>query len=367
MRRALPVAVYTLAWLAVLDVLLGFVGRYPDDPRVEPNGLQRYLDYGRSVEGKLRQMVADTPETSAPIASSGWLDPREETPMPSAPSLPAHVLVACDGQSFTHHLLEGVHEVDARFEVRLRGGPGAPLSHSFAMYQMDRGRHEGKVVVLGLLASSLPQLASMSNMTSAFEAPQPFTYPRYMLRDGALTAVWPSVRTFEQLRTALAEPARFRKLLDELARHDLAYQSMIFEQDWLDASTFGRLLRRGLGQRHARAHGAKFVGPAGFANHAQILDVAEAILREFAVQARRDGDVPYALLIHDRYFGDSLYRALGPRLERIGLPYFSTHEIVPPTNARLFLKDGHFTPQANRALASELRDRLRAQLDVVER
>jgi hypothetical protein len=361
-RLAVPVAVYTAAWLLLLDVAIDVTFRVPEDPRIEPSKLERYFDYGRSVESKLRRMVGPTREQSAPVVPVGWLDPTEEVDAPSRPSQPGHVLIAGYGQSFTGNLLGALHAIDPRFELRFRGGPGSPLSHSFEMYRMDRGRHEAEVVVIGVLASAISGLTSMTNMTVQFEAPVPCTYPRFVLRDGELAAIQPSIRSFEQLQAALADEQRWAGFVAELARHDAGFDRLVFERDLLDHSSLGRTIRRGYGQKHAREFNAAFVDADGLRNHAQVIDVAEALLAEFAESARRDGKRPYVLLLNDRGFEDHLHRALGPRLAQRGIPYFSTHELAPPKQARVFLPDGHFLPEIDRALAAAFLEQLRRDL-----
>lgn len=361
-RAVLPVAVYTLIWLLLLDVAIDVATRPPEDPRVQPSKLQGYFDYGRSVESKLRHMIRPSREQSAPVAPVGWLDPDEPVEVPTRPSQPGRTLIAAYGQSFTGNLLDALHEIDPRFEKRLRGGPASPLSHSFEMYRMDRGLHEAQLVMIGVLASTLPRLTSLTNMTVQFEAPAPCTYPRFVLRSGKLHAIQPSVHTFEQLQAALADPQRWQRFVAELAEHDAGYNRFVFEHDPLDFSSLGRTIRRGVGQKHARDFNARFVDAHGFTNYEGVLDVAEALLGEFAASAQRDGKLPYVLLFNDRGYSDYLFRALGPRLERRGIRYFSTHEVAPSTQVKLFSKDGHFLPPVERALAVALRQSLLAEL-----
>ena len=38
------------------------------------SSLQRYFDYGRSIEGKLRRQVGSTPDQDAAIVKAGWLN-----------------------------------------------------------------------------------------------------------------------------------------------------------------------------------------------------------------------------------------------------------------------------------------------------
>jgi hypothetical protein len=361
-RAVLPVAAYTVLWLVVLDVAIDLATRMPDDPRVQPSKMQGYFDYGRSVESKLRRMVGATREQSTPVAVAGWLDPAEPVTMPARASRPGRVLIAAYGQSFTGNLFNALHEQDPRFEIRVRGGPGSPLSHSFEMYRMDRGQHEAQVVVIGVLASAIPGLASLTNMTVQFESPAPCTYPRFVLQDGRLRAIQPSVRSFEQLQAALREPQRWRDFVDELADNDAGFNRFVFERDPLDFSSLGRTIRRGLGQKHAREFNALFLDQNGFVNHLGVLDVADALLAEFAETARGDGKLAYVVLFNDRGYDDHLFRALGPRLSRRGIDHFSTHEVAPPSQVQVFLGDGHYLPHIDRALAAAFREQLLADL-----
>ena len=57
-----------------MDAAVGFAFRPPSDPRRAPSSLQRYFDYGRSIEGKLRREVGSTPEQDAAIVKAGWLN-----------------------------------------------------------------------------------------------------------------------------------------------------------------------------------------------------------------------------------------------------------------------------------------------------
>jgi hypothetical protein len=236
------------------------------------------------------------------------------------------------------------------------------LSHSFALYEADRTKQQAQVVVLGVLASSFTRLLSLTNMTLWFEEPQPLTYPRYYLQNGQLAAIEPTVRSFPDLQAAISDPVRWNRFVGQLSHYDAAYDPFVFEADILDVSTVGRALRRAFGQRHVRNFTARYMDANGFTNRDQLLDIAEAICAKFGEMARSDGRLPYVLLFNDFGFGNDLVRALGPRLDRHGVPYLSSDTIVAPNDPANFIADGHFRPDLARAVvvawSADMRKRL---------
>src|SRR5689334_3501380 len=68
MRQRLRDAAIVMAWmilfLVVADIAISLVFPIPADPRVEPRNMQAYFNYGRSLEGKLRQMVRDSDDAT---------------------------------------------------------------------------------------------------------------------------------------------------------------------------------------------------------------------------------------------------------------------------------------------------------------
>ncbi len=342
---------WMLVWLVVFDVAAGIAFRPPADPRVEPNRLQSYLEYGRSIEGKLRAMVTAEDETSAPIANVGWLGEGAPTGALTRATAPDRVLVAAYGQSFTHKMLEQAQQLDPRIEMRLLGGPGAPLSHSFRLQQLDRHAHEARVVLMGILASSLPLLVTQTPMTWGFEAPTPFMYPRYRVVDGELRATDPPITDLSGLRHALANAEAFRALRAAIAANDPGFSAFLFDRDPLDASVLGRLLRRSLGHQHQTEFLARYHTPAGFVNRDGLLDVARALLVEFGREVRADGRIPFVVLFEDRGYAGSLVDALGTTLAANAIPYVSSGTAAPASDLGNFVADGHFTAAANGRIA----------------
>ena len=358
-RRVLAACVFALVGLVMIDVGIGLFFRMPTSPQTVPSALQQYFDYGRSVESKLRRMIGATTENTALIAKAGWLD--EQTRVFSAP-LPGKIHIAVYGQSFAFRMTEALELLDSRFQVvATPGGPAAPLSHSYAAYRADTGNNLPDIVIIGVFASSLRNVLSLTNMTSAFAAPAPFTYPRYRLENGSLVTVEPRVRSLLDLRRALNEPETWMAFIEQLRAEDLAFDPLLFESDMLDHSSLARLARRAYGQRRIKLLEQRYHGKNGFSNNDGLLDVSKAILGDIASIAGERGQLVYLLLIDDKGFENHLVNALGTFLDARRIPYFSTDVLAPATDARTFVADGHFRSDVNATLAKALRDDLLAK------
>jgi hypothetical protein len=362
LHEALVVAVWILIFLVGADVTINRVFRLPLDPRVEAKGrLQVYFNYGWSIEAKLRRAVGPTDETSSPLMLAGWIE-RDVTKAPPVPApSPGGLVVSSYGMSFSNQVVEGLAEVDPRIQLRLFGGPGAPVNHAYATYERDRV-NKSNVVILGILGSSVQGLATNNGMTWRFEGPAPFTYPRYFQETEGLRAEWPMVRSLEDFRARLADPAGWEAYVSELRATDAFYNTFLFRHDVSDQSALIRLVRRAVAQRWQSSKAAEIHGPSGFVLENPLINSLREIVSAFAANARREGKMPIALLIQDQGYRDHVYRALEPVLTRDQIPYLSTHTICPDSDPRNFLPDGHFTHDANRKISQALLEVIRREL-----
>lgn len=353
MKRFAPF-IWTFLWLAALDLATNAWTRYPVTPSDEASigSFQRYFNYGRSAESKVRWMTADSDEHASPLAQAGWLPPPEEREIQTTPS--GKRLVAIYGMSFSARVGMELERTDERFLVRSYGGPAATLPRSYADYLADRGRHDASVVVLGVLASSIPASETVTHMTWNFEAPSPHFYPLFSVTDGHLVRTDPPVSSLAEFRDALADPVRWRTLVDFVAEHDAFYDHWSFPADPLDESIVGRLLRRAWAQGAQARRLARFHDGTKFTDYRGSISVTLAIIEAFAEQARSDGKLPVVMLFNDRGYGDHLYAATHTRLDELNVPYLSSHEIVDPDNALNFVQDGHFREEFDQLLAARL-------------
>jgi hypothetical protein len=358
MRDVLTVSAWVLGFLVGFEVTVNSLFPHPTDPRQPPSGqLVVYFDYGRSIEGKIRRLVGPTDETSGPLASAGWIDGDDIAKQPDRASRSDGMLISVYGMSFSSQVGTAMAELDPRITPRLFGGPAAPPNHSYATYQRDRGGN-ARVVILGVLASSVVGLATNNGMTWRFEGPAPFTYPRFRSTPAGLEARWPSVRTLGQMREALGDPDSWHHLIAQIRADDDVYDPFLFTQNVLDRSALVRLVRRAWGQRVLGQVRGRLRTSSGFVQDSDEIKSLRAILAAFSDEVRKDGKLPLVLLIHDPDYRDHLYQAVKSTLEEKQIPFVSTHTICPTTNPRNFLPDSHFTPEANRLIAWAVLEKL---------
>lgn len=352
-RKVVVTGVWILFFLVLFDISINFLFPYPLDPQVTSVGqLNTYFEYGRSLEGKFSRMVGSTDESSAPIAQAGWLDPelwkKLKIPVSRAPG--EELLVAIYGMSFSNLVGEEMKAINPRLGLRMIAGPAAPPNYSFAAYNLDRGKHQADIVILGLLASSVKAMRTLNGMTWQFEGPAPYTYPRYFVEDGKLKAIWPKSLSLAQLRASLQDQKQWDAFVTQMREHDQFFNSFLFKRNWLDNSVVVRLIRRAWAQRHQMAITNQIHSPAGFNPELEI-PVLRAMVAEFAATARSDGKLPIVLVLNDRGYQDHLFQALKPTLENASIPYVSTHNIAPASDIKNFVSDGHFTHSVNKLIA----------------
>jgi hypothetical protein len=224
----------------------------------------------------------------------------------------------------------------------------------------DAGRDPNPVQILGVLASSLPRMLSLSGITTSFEAPMPFTFPRYRLGPGGeLVAEQPLITSPEELR----DPDRVKAFYAQLARSDAFYDPWQVDAGLADDTALLRLLRRSYAQREFAIRRRRLIGDtAGFVDNPQLGPVLSALLVDFDARARAAGQMPIVLLIQDRGGTDALYRLLAPTLHRRGVLFVSTHDVVPTTDSANFIADGHFTAAANRRITEQVASLIRAEI-----
>ncbi len=367
LREALTVAAWTALFLAAGDFAVNRLFPLPRDPRTPPKSqLAVYFNYGWSIESKLRRAIGPTAETTAPVMMAGWVDREVERERAKTKASPDHLIVSCYGMSFSYQIATAMAELDPTIRLRNFGGPSAPANHSYATYQLDRGG-PSRVVILGVLASSVRGLITSTGSTWMFEAPAPFTYPRYVPAASGVTAEWPMVRTLDDLRTRLADPAGWEAYVAQLRATDGFYNGFLFRHDIGDNSAIVRMVRRAVAQRWQSARTAQVHGPSGYLPDSPAVASLRGIVADFAADARRDGKLPVVLLIEDRGYRDHLERILEAVLNRDAISFVSTHAICPDTDPRNFVADGHFTQEANKRIGKALLDVIRGGLRKSER
>lgn len=351
MKRTLFTCALTAALLIALDGLVAIALT-----RAEASGqftsLVRYFEYGRSVPGKLARWE-DNPELPGNLYDNAWRSSMiaESTARFTETTGPA---IRSYGMSFVDHILTFAADGhDLQWDRH--SGPGAPPNYTYALFEDDRAnRRAGDIVVFGILSSSVPGMAALSNRTWAFEQPAPFTYPVYQLADGnGLRRIDPLVNSAAAQRALVGDSDAAEAWHRQLAEHDAFYAFASFGAPWLDRSPFVRLVRRSLATNHSNQTKAAIVAKNRYP-HAEIL---QRMIAEFAATARLDGQIPIVMLIQSRDPADADLLAIAkPVLEQNNIPYLAAAEHFDLKNPANFVPDGHYTPDIDRMLSDRFLD-----------
>jgi hypothetical protein len=352
------VALWMIIWLAVIDggVSLAFK---PATNALAASGLQRYFEYGRSVEGKLRIAVAGKP-SDTPILSAGWIDDKTLSQVPTTAPPGSDLSVTVYGQSFAFNASREAAHIDGRIALRAIGGPGAPPNHSYGAYKADAPNRKTDVVVFGILSSAVPLMGSMSGLVWMFESPAPFTFSRYHLTDGQLTEESPSIRSEAAFRDAFSRRSpEWQQFKAQLRSSDRGYDRFIFDETFADKSSAVRLMRRGWVAHSQAYEDGVYARATGFNPDSEEIRVLKAMLLEMARQSRERNEHLIVLLLHARGYGAQLNAVLEDTLKTLGIDHISTDTLFSANDPSNFMPDGHYTERANRLVARALLKKLR--------
>jgi hypothetical protein len=340
---------WTIGTLIVIDAAIGFAFRMQAEP-ARATSLQNYFDYGRSIEGKLRRYVGSSPDQDAMIVRAGWLS---DCDFPTL-ARPKKRVFDIYGMSFSNNIADHLEQLDSKLAGQRFAGPEAPPNHSYACF-IHRARSRvalAPIQILGVLASSIPRMETLSGLTTSFEQPQPFTYPRYSLGVGGhLVAHSSSIKSLEDLRAALSDREKWRAFLDDLSSNDAFYVQRIVQEDIFDHSVITRMIRRAFAQRTLRMRIAALKPEAGFSGAPDIAPVLGTMLLDFAAESRAAGSHPIVILFEDRGFGTTLSAIAAPVLRANRIDFVATSSIASPNDSANFIADGHFTPLVDERIA----------------
>jgi hypothetical protein len=338
----------------VIDFSINVLLAYPSDPKVtNPSRLRQYFEYGRSTEGQLARMTRRDKAETAPITLSGWYQPLETVDYPAKGDNP---IVTVYGMSHAVRLGAALARTSDKFTARTVGAPGAPSNWSYGAYLRDRGGRKSHAVVLAFMSQSIPMITTVSAITWARDLPMPYTSDRFYLENDELHVTKPPYTSFDEYRDAFFDPQKWAPVRAFLARYDTMYDPFLLQASILDHSSLLRLVRRAYGQHVLRGVRKTILDSSGFQADSEQIQVARAMVRDFAKQARSDGMVPVIFIVNNLGYSDHLFRALQPALEADHIPYLSSHTIVSPDDPRGYLPDSHFTDEVDDKLARALAD-----------
>jgi hypothetical protein len=355
-RGGLATLAWMVVWLLVLEGALYMVGHLGAQGSARLMGLARYLEYGRSIEGKLALATQEPAKAGGgKVLSAGWLDPASWQALPDGRSgKPDQPLVAVYGQSFAFRTLGWVSEQHPSLAVRKIGGPAAPITHSLAAYQLDARRGKAQWVVLGVLASAMGQVNALSGMAFTFESPAPYTYPALRMSNGQWQVEQPLIQSESAFRAALARKGpEWTQFKSQLQQANPALDAFAMNASWTDHSALMRMVRRGWVTSMQAEH-----QPTGLSSAA--LQANVEALRRFKSLADQRGERLLVIVFRDRGTRPADIAPLTEVLEQLKVHSVDSLAFVNPTDARQFEADGHFKPEGERLLAEAVAAKLTA-------
>ena len=361
-RRGLKLTGWAAAFLVLFDIGVNLLFAYPQDPQnLNPNRLQLYFDYGRSMEGRLRRATRLDPTQTAPITLAGWYEPITAV---QRADKPGGKTITLYGNSQTVRLAEALQKVSPRYSARTIAGPGSTANWGYGAFLRDKNASASEAVVLTIMPSNLPMITTMSAMTWNMSFAMPYTADGFSLSGGRLVRHVPPYESFEEYVQTLEDEDSWQAALEVFRRHDPFYDSFLLEQTLLDHSTLVRLARRGWAQRRDGKVRAQSLRRGGqLQNEDESIRIANAIIAAFAKDAREAGLLPVIYIVNSRGYGDQMYRVLEKTLRKNKIPHLSTHFLLDPNDPRNYLPDNHFTDANDLVLARAMARLLEDNLD----
>jgi hypothetical protein len=340
-------AVWTCLFLLLLDVSMNLVQRYGASGQGAVLSMSRYLDYGRSIEGKLhRAVLPENAHASGKVVSAGWLDPALWTDLPRS-STAGSPLVAVYGQSFTFRTMTLASQT-MPVSLRKIGGPAAPVTHSLEAYRLDTQRDRADWVVVGVLASSMGKVNAMSGLGGSFESPAPYTYPALTRRAEAWEARMPALPNELSFREALSTGGpTWQAFRQQVLEANPALDAFAFDQSWSDHSALMRLIRRGWVTSLQSEHHVPRLS-------SELLGANLEALRRLGTLARERNERLLVIVFRDRGALDINVAPILAELRRLEIPTIDSQVDVDANDPRVFESDGHFKADAERRVAARV-------------
>jgi hypothetical protein len=254
--------------------------------------------------------------------------------------------------SFSANLAEAMHELRPEVSQRVVGGPGAPLSHTYGIYQLDKKLRKTRFAVIGATSAGVQEVLLMNRGSLFSDSAFPYFFPRFKLEHGEVVRVADSlINSADELRAALDDPARWQRQLDVLAKNDDAYHRFFFASDPLDHSVLGRFVRRGLSKHHLQAYSNDIYGPAGFRRDREAPQLFRGILRQMVRELRAENVQPIVVLFSLQGYGNHLYDLVEDILREDAIPYVNSYDFCRSDDHNKFLPDLHFVHPCDLAFA----------------
>jgi hypothetical protein len=300
--------------------------------------IRQFFWYGASYEAKLRELVNTSNLPPNSVLYAGWLGDGKLL------SLPSDVDVTIYGMSFSGNLSQAMHELRPELSQRFVGGPGAPLSHTYAIYQVDKKLRKTRFGVIGVTSGAVEEVLLMNRGSLFSDSAFPYFFPRYKSDHGNVVLAANSlINSAAELRAALNEdPALWQRQLAVLEGNDANYRRFFFASDFLDHSVLGRFVRRGMSKRHAQAYAKTVLGPDGFQRDNEASQLFRALLRKMVRDMRDENVTPIVALFSLQGQGNFLYTLVEDVLREDAVPYVNSYDICSSDDRSKYQLDHHF-------------------------
>jgi hypothetical protein len=310
--------------------------------RLAQSSLRQYLWYGTSYEAKLREIVNTPNLPSNSIFNAGWLGDGKLFAQPN------DVDVTVYGMSFSGNLSDALRKLRPKMTQRIVLGPGAPLSHSYAAYQIDKKLRSTHFAIIGVTSGGVQEVLLMNRGTLYSDAAFPYFFPRYKM-DGDRVAVQADslINSADQLSKALSDPVLWERQLAVLSENDPAYRRFFFARDLFDYSVLGRLARRALSKRHAAQYSGEVFGRRGFNPQSEAASLFRGILQQMIVEMRAENVEPILALFSLQGQGNYLFDLVDDILSKEHVAYMNSFEFCRSDAKENYQRDMHFVETCN--------------------
>jgi len=354
--------VKTLAWLAcscvgtiaLFDISTSLLFSIPEGERLPRGKIAEYISYGESVERKLDRTVGAEGQEPTSLVRAGWI--KTELYSPPKDWRAGGARVAFYGMSFLLQVAAALDEAYPAYAIMTRGGPSAPLSHSYALFENDKWGAEADVIILGVLSSSIPHLQALTCLGFTTESPAPYTFPKFELIGDRLSRTDPVIADRGEFIAAFRQRSdKWTAHLDSLRAHDGFWISLVFEKSPLDSSTFAKFLMRAWAKRvQQQRRDAVYSFEGGYVRDHPAIAAVPRLLGSVQETCVKNKQRLVVVLLHARGEPGHLDRWLRADLEQRGISVISTIDHFDSMDYLNFLPDSHYLPRLDQELAEAL-------------
>lgn len=343
-----------VATLVCFELTTDTLFSMPDDAREPSGAMQRYFSYGYSIESKLHRTVGKEGQEPTAIVRAGWIPTELYDPPEDWDDAPKALTIY--GMSFTNRIARALNGIAPDFAVSTRAGPGAPFSHSYAMFEVDPWKSEADIVVVGILSSSIQRMSSLNGLGYSPESPAPFSYPKFELLEGELIRQDPVISD----RDTFVDSFRlqndvWKKHIASLQSNDAYWNSFIYNHSISDRSALIRLIRRARASSFIDSVGSKLYHPErGYPLEHPVIAAIPVMLENMQRACKENEQRFVVLLLHAKGEPGHLNQWLSEDLRSMGISVISTTDLFSSLDAMNFEGDGHYTPQRDREIAQAL-------------